>query len=260
MEEIPEELTSTELPQKWGKPRSKKVQSECLLDVALYSPSEKHPKKDPITCSLKQNPCNSSNIVSKETLQRAQNELITENPNIAMAYLLSAGVSNTNLVALPLGLMAQKNSVLHIQLGASKFGEDSSRVIDDDNATMSSLYREFPIICEQTQTIFQGTGVLPPDEMQITYREAVELEKQTRAQRKCPMWITQRAKRFTASNFGEIFHRKIRPNGKFLSRIVDAKNLNHVPSVQHGINNEIIAKNEYKKRYTHVTIHAWFGG
>lgn len=77
--------------------------------------------------------------------------------------------------------------MLHIQLGGSHFGEDSSRAVDDDNATMASLYQEFPIICGGTKTIFKDTGVLPPDEMELTHREAIELEQQTRTQSKCPM-------------------------------------------------------------------------
>lgn len=103
MEEIPEELASTDLPQKWGKPRSKKVYSECLLDVTIYYPPETPPKK-----TLRQNPCNCNNVMTKGTLQRAQNELNSENQKIDMAYLLSAGVSDMNLVTLLLGLMTEK--------------------------------------------------------------------------------------------------------------------------------------------------------
>ncbi|KAG5861744.1 hypothetical protein JTB14_012413 [Gonioctena quinquepunctata] len=54
---------------------------------------------------------------------------------------------------------------------------------------------------------------------QISEKDAVELEKQTRGQNQCKLWFEERKKRLTSSKFGDVIKRKGPVNQKMINNI-----------------------------------------
>lgn len=89
--EITDELSCTQLPQKWGIPHStnKSKPPECIINKRIYAPKTIVRKKSPISCTLKENPCKlGNNIITQNSLEKAKIELKMINSKIGLAYLL----------------------------------------------------------------------------------------------------------------------------------------------------------------------------
>lgn len=71
------------------------------------------------------------------------------------------------------------------------------------------------------------------------------------------MWFQQRKYRLTASNFGRVMTRKKEPTKSFLSSLFQSKNLTNISSIQHGKQNEAVAKTLYVKKMQ-KNVHANF--
>ena len=86
----------------------------------------------------------------------------------------------------------------------------------------------------------------------ITMEGSFELEKATRRQRDCELWFEERKNRITSSNAHKIFIRK-RNFETLVTSLYNKKNdFNNLPkmiqtALQHGIKNEIVAKEKYTK-------------
>ncbi|MDD9361373.1 MAG: YqaJ viral recombinase family protein, partial [Anaplasma sp.] len=87
----------------------------------------------------------------------------------------------------------------------------------------------------------------PNDPCVITLAQAQSLEEQTRGQSKSTLWHSERGKRITASQFGDIVKRKAAVNEKFLRNIFSgSRGATH--HMKAGLKNEAAALKRYKTK------------
>lgn len=91
----------------------------------------------------------------------------------------------------------------------------------------------------------------------IDVSETWNIQTNTTSQVEDAMWFQQRKYRLTASNFGRVMTRKKEPTKSFLSSLFQSKNLTNVSSIQHGKQNEAVAKTLYVKKMQ-KNVHANF--
>ena len=85
----------------------------------------------------------------------------------------------------------------------------------------------------------------------VSYVDSVALEANTTGQRSSQQWRDAHTKRISASQVGSILNRVHAPTDCYVRNLFnsfDASKISTIPrSVQHGIENELKALNEYKK-------------
>jgi len=134
-------------------------------------------------------------------------------------------------------------------LSYTNFGE-SSLVLEDEGeivvpSPLTELYdvkyKEYSQdeLVEQAEQLFQS--------ITITNEQALILEEKTRGQSSSPEWHEQRHGRLTASVFHDVWARKDSTDPDNLVRriLYGGPDLNEVPAIRWGINNEGQAQQEY---------------
>lgn len=81
-----------------------------------------------------------------------------------------------------------------------------------------------------------------------------ELEKKTREQADCSIWIQARKQRLTASNFHKVLARKAKVTDKFLENLFSPKAFS-APAVDYGKRHENTAKAQYLKKFPSRHLH-----
>ncbi|CAG9766212.1 unnamed protein product [Ceutorhynchus assimilis] len=79
-QEVPDELTCTEILQKWDKPRGKSVAFECVMDVSIRKPSETPKKRAPLYCKLQKMADLNNSIINDGVIEKNAAELKEINP------------------------------------------------------------------------------------------------------------------------------------------------------------------------------------
>ena len=81
-------------------------------------------------------------------------------------------------------------------------------------------------------------------------QQAMEVAERTKGQRDNEEWCKLRATKLTASRFGLVLsnHRPTTPMCSIIRRVMYPTYISHIPAVAHGIKNEPLVLEEYKRR------------
>ncbi|KAH7959136.1 hypothetical protein HPB49_008648 [Dermacentor silvarum] len=242
--EPPPELSCTELPQQWRRPRQKGIKPASVLDVDWRAPREG--VQLPVTARLSDASLDyqdeASQVAAIQSLG-AELESLGDFPFAAVLLDVQAPLVKTKAGLAPADspLTYQQSDRPH------DFKTWMSSTIAPGAGTSCAVPR-LALFTGAVQHTFPD--VLTVDEQQILMHlqlapeEAQDLEVNTRQQALSDRWHSARHHRLTASTFGRVIKRK-EWTEKGLRNLLDPKDLSRVRAIQYGKKNESVAAERY---------------
>ncbi|KAM7313309.1 uncharacterized protein ISCGN_003184 [Ixodes scapularis] len=252
--EAPPELSCTELPQQWGRPRRQGIKPMSVQDVDWRSSRE-----------------GGMEMAMPVQLYDARAEKQEDEQQLQSFHALGRGLENIGNFDFASVLLAARRQSVETKLGPAPAGSPMSyqqaqlpagfTTWMSDNIVMGagtiSLIPVPSFFNRASQPTFPG-GLSAQElsiltEIQLSPEEARDLERNTRQQRHSQRWKKARLNRLTASRFGCVITRK-EWTEKGLKNLIEPKDLTRVRAVQYGIRNESMAKDRYvavMKNYGH---------
>ncbi|XP_037565513.1 uncharacterized protein LOC119445268 [Dermacentor silvarum] len=243
--EPPPELSCTELPQQWRRPRQKGIKPASVLDVDWRAPREGGVQL-PVTARLSDASLDyqdeASQVAAIQSLG-AELESLGDFPFAAVLLDVQAPLVKTKAGLAPADspLTYQQSDRPH------DFKTWMSSTIAPGAGTSCAVPR-LALFTGAVQHTFPD--VLTVDEQQILMHlqlapeEAQDLEVNTRQQALSDRWHSARHHRLTASTFGRVIKRK-EWTEKGLRNLLDPKDLSRVRAIQYGKKNESVAAERY---------------
>ena len=253
IKEIPADVTCTDLPQTWHKPRGSSIQPDPIMSctVAKADTDCSDRKKDPLTCILHK-ACTPT--ISQDDMQNIQTAL--DDRHTPFSYLLQPASDTQKYVQTVFGKVPI-GSTMGYQLTDVKPQYTFTCCLP---ATCDPLHNtvEYPSIPLQLSSVKLDLGDISGNQelqtllskIQIDIPAAHALHNQTIHQSLSERWRQERQLRLTASNFGSVVKRKIAPSEAFVRNIFKPQDLKKVVAVSYGQNRENIAKEQYMKKMT----------
>ena len=228
LKEIPDDLTCTQLLQRWHVPRNDELNEPILyedvvFERASYEKDKSGKKRKNLkTCDSVINPAPqySQNVTSKKI-----EGLVLELKNVKKAnYLCKLLESNK---CQPHGF-----EQIHKNLPSKKKCTEAKENACDlnDNSLRYKVLKGLETVVANLASLSDENIDLVQDELSKTHGKLLEIEKNTRGQSTCEQWYEERNIRLTASNFGSVIKRRksIYPKS-ILSHILGSKVNMHSP-------------------------------
>ena len=108
----------------------------------------------------------------------------------------------------------------------------------------SELPIQLPVLSDGWSEYVHGFHNLDLTFITLSLEDVSKLECDTREQSGSAKWKLERAKRITASQFGQVFKRKAAVTEKFLRELFEGKTL-QTPAMKYGLTYQIRAANPY---------------
>lgn len=270
---VPDELTKTDLPMLWTKPRRHGLGAEPIMECTVKKARMSMPSSKTVNCTLYEARVPTAIPNNSDKIQQAQEKLSEKNPLFGFTYMPTADNNTTQYVRTSLGPFTPVGSVLSYQLALTEgnFTVDCRTNFDMLNCTrncdIQTTYPTLPLDMDTTDLYIPDANMT--DDMRtfisdlLLDKDAIRrLEEATRLQSDSTMWWDARKFRLTASNFSEITRRRQGNCDKFVTRLTTRPNLStdKLPeSLKHGRTNEAKAANQYDRYMRnlgrHVTTH-----
>ncbi|KAM7298492.1 hypothetical protein ISCGN_019087 [Ixodes scapularis] len=236
----PTELSPTELPQQWSRPRHR-MAAESVLEVN-WRRVEVNGLSDALPCKLfdVRKRKRSVNEQEEAVLNLAQ-DLLSLNPEGFGAVLLEA--ESAVFVPKKFGA-APVGSAMAVQLPEQQLRYEFKTVfteLSDEVRSMRSTDAAVLCLFEESEVWLPSERGLTPmilKDIVLTADTARELEFNTRLQSRCNLWKECRRFRITASVFQRVCDRKQPWSDVSLNNLLRPKDIGHAAPVKYGILNE----------------------
>ncbi|XP_037518828.1 uncharacterized protein LOC119395886 [Rhipicephalus sanguineus] len=244
--EAPPELSCTELPQQWRRPRRQGIRPMAVQNMDWRSPREGGmgmPMPVRLFDARAEEQKEQQHLEAIHSLGEDLQSLGTF--DFAAILLAAGGPSvDTKLGPAPAGSALSYQQAKHpagfttwmspsISQGAATVTPVPAFTLFSDGASQPPLPGRFT--AEEWRVL---------TEIQLSQEEARDLELNSRQQRLSERWRQARANRLTASTFGRVVRRQAWTE-KGLRNLIEPKDLTHIRTVQYGIRNENMAKDRY---------------
>ncbi|KAG0416148.1 hypothetical protein HPB47_006680 [Ixodes persulcatus] len=234
----PTELSPTELPQQWSRPRHR-LAAESVLGVN-WRRVEENGLSDAMPCKLFDVRKRKRSVnEQKEAVLNLAQDLSSLNPEGFGAVLLeaeSAVFVPTKFGAAPVG------STMAVQLPEQQLRYDFKTVFTE----LSDEVRSMRSTDAAELCLFEESEVWLPSEQGFTPM-ILKLEFNTRLLSRCSLWKESRRFRITASVFQRICDRKQPWSDVSLNNLLRPKDISHAAPVKYGILNEPRAVERYEE-------------
>ncbi|XP_075730954.1 uncharacterized protein LOC142774509 [Rhipicephalus microplus] len=244
--EAPPELSCTELPQQWRRPRRQGIRPMAVQNVDWRSPRE-----------------GGMGMPMPVRLFDARAEEQKEQQHLEAIHSLGEDLQSLGTFDFAAILLAAGGPSVDTKLGPAPAGS----ALSYQQAKLPAGFTTWmsPSISQGAATVtpvpaltlFSDEASQPPlpgrftaeewrvlTEIQLSQEEARDLELNSRQQRLSERWRQARANRLAASTFGHVVRRQAWTE-KGLRNLIEPKDLTHVRPVQYGIRNESMAKDRY---------------
>ena len=226
----------TSKPQQWHVPRGAKINPQPWMQLNFSKPSVgKETRRDASLClydptSLKRK----DPECRKEIFKEFQEKFKKACPSAPVIH-----VKNDSSTSVKTNFGEhQKGSPLSYHLPS----------IDSIGADQTNIYSELPIqlpvLSDGWSEYVHGFHNLDLTFITLSLEDASKLECDTREQSGSAKWKLERAKRITASQFGQVFKRKAAVTEKFLKELFEGKTI-QTSAMKYGLTNEIRAAKAY---------------
>ncbi|KAK3749612.1 hypothetical protein QZH41_003225 [Actinostola sp. cb2023] len=254
--DIAADKTCTSLPQQWHKPRTQTIEADPIMKCVFAQASKDKDggrKRKPVHCKL-YNAAKKVRLSNNEIMSTCAS-MSQEQKVPPFSYLLSdqenAQHINTVIGNVPLG------GYLDYQLQDEKKKKSVFSVTKDKEALLPDMqlnrvepFPDIPLVDDGATfdlTTFTDSPATRAvlEKVTVSAAEARKLHNSTVQQALSAEWHRQRRLRLTASNFGRVLARKRLPSDSFMNSLFVSKDLSNVQSVNHGKQNESLARTIY---------------
>lgn len=267
IKEIPADKTCTSLPQQWHKPRpTDKIEPEPVMKSTFAKSckdKENKRKRDPIACKLYNADAKRMKSINgrERDILAMSYTLSQEKRKPPFSYLLGdqqcSQIINTVLGNVPLGSY----------LGYQLFDERKQKVnfsLDrpvteiltfDNQPDLILAFPKIPFPVNADNNEYERLISERPAEehsflqkIRVTTTEAYQIQNLTVQQSLCADWYKYREPRITASNFGRVLTRKMKPTEAFMKSLFQQNDLSKVEAIKHGKQHESLARSIYARK------------
>ncbi|CAN8014721.1 unnamed protein product, partial [Ixodes persulcatus] len=255
-EEPPPEVSCTELPQQWRRPRGTQIAAASVDDVDWRSVREGGTSK-PIESRLYDARKRPRDITEMQDVMRnLGNELGSLGDSPFAKHLRCVQVLGTDCTfgVVPEGSLLAYLQPLsphglktHVSPNIAPCSKDAST---SKLPTCPTLFKSSDIFDPATKSL-GGAELSLLQELSLTPELARQLEKNSRQQSKSLLWKAARKNRLTASTFGTA-RTQLSWTAKGLLNLTADKDLSRVRAIKHGITYEPHAVREYEKLLRHL--------
>ncbi|KAM7312003.1 hypothetical protein ISCGN_008908 [Ixodes scapularis] len=249
--EAPPEVTCTELPQQWRRPRGSQICAASVAELDWRSAREGGPSKAQGSrlYDARKRPRDLAGM--QQAMHRLGNDLGNLGDSPFAKHLRTVQVLGTASMfgQVPEGSpisyqqpLTPHGFMVHVSPNIAPCGRDAS----------STALPSWPVLFPLSDTFGPGARSLSDaerslfKELVLTPDQARQLEKNSRQQSKSATWKAARTNRLTASTFGAVLIRESWTNVG-LRNLTEEKDLSRVRAVKHGITQEPHAVMHYEK-------------
>ncbi|KAM7282328.1 hypothetical protein ISCGN_002478 [Ixodes scapularis] len=249
--EAPPEVTCTELPQQWRRPRGSQICAASVAELDWRSAREGGPSKAQGSrlYDARKRPRDLAGM--QQAMHRLGNDLGNLGDSPFAKHLRTVQVLGTASMfgQVPEGSpisyqqpLTPHGFMVHVSPNIAPCGRDAS----------STALPSWPVLFPLSDTFGPGARSLSDaerslfKELVLTPDQARQLEKNSRQQSKSATWKAARTNRLTASTFGAVLIRESWTDVG-LRNLTEEKDLSRVRAVKHGITQEPHAVMHYEK-------------